>query len=127
MDNMRNVQPLTGCNNGGSNNPGYRKKKGGSIIIIPCHFLIRGREGNIEFLKNKKRLKKSWDLASMFEKNLINEEVLQGGRYNVVTTLGGRTIIDEAFRFSKRRNNVTFYFIIFLSFKVATVEDTNLG
>jgi hypothetical protein len=59
MDDMTYLQPLTGCNNGGSNSPYCERKNRGSMIKIPCHFLIRGREGNIELLKNKKRLKKS--------------------------------------------------------------------
>ena len=63
MDNMTYMQPLTGCNNNGSNGQNCRGRKGDSMIIIPCHFLIRGREGNIEILKNKKRLKKSYGLS----------------------------------------------------------------
>ncbi len=58
MDNMRYVQPLTGCNNNASNGQNCRRKKGDSMMEIPCHFLIRGREGNIELLKNKERLQK---------------------------------------------------------------------
>lgn len=54
---MKYMQPLTGCNNNGSNGQNCRGKKGGSMIKIPCHFLIRVREGNIELLKNKKRMK----------------------------------------------------------------------
>jgi hypothetical protein len=70
MVNMTYMQPLTGCNNNGSNGQNCRGRKGDSIIEIPCHFLIRGHEGNIEILKNKKRLEKSSYYHQMFKKNL---------------------------------------------------------
>jgi len=35
---MTYLQPLTGCNNNGSNNPYCERKNRGGMIKIPCHF-----------------------------------------------------------------------------------------